>query len=81
MSAFYGQVIGSAKTNATRRGYKDITVTAQSWNGSVITRLYYEGDELMCDLQIAGESSAYGYTVFNGTLEELKSRLEGANVD
>ena len=77
MSAFYGQVIGNAKTTASRRGHHDIKVTAQSWNGSVITRLYYNGDELMCDLEIADGSSANGYTVFNGTLEELKNRLEG----
>lgn len=77
MSAFYGQVIGHAQTTASRRGHSDIKVTAQSWNGSVITRLYYDDDELMCDLQIADGSSAFGYTVFNGTLEELKSRLEG----
>lgn len=78
MSAFYGQVMGSAQTVGSRRGHKDIKVSAQSWNGSVITRLYYEGEDLMVDLQIADESSAYGYTAFNGTLEELKDRLKGA---
>lgn len=77
MSAFYGQVIGCAQTAGTRRGHHDIKVAAQSWNGSVITRLYYKDNELMCDLQIAEDSSAYGYTVFNGTLAELKKKLEG----
>ena len=77
MSAFYETIIGCAQTPATRRGHNEIKVAAQSWNGSVSTRLYYEGDELMVDLQIAEGSSVYGYTVFNGTLDELKSRLEG----
>lgn len=75
MSAFYGTVVGSANTVGTRRGHKDIKVAAQSWNGSVITRLYYNDDELMVDLQIAEGSSVYGYTVFNGTFQELKNKL------
>lgn len=79
MSAFYGTVIGSAQTPATRRGYSDIKVAAQSWDGSVITRLYYKDDELMCQLQTVEGSSTYGYTIFEGTLEELKARLK--NVD
>ena len=79
MSAFYGMVEGSAKTVATRRGHREIKVAAQSWNGSVITRFYHNEETLMCDLQIAEGSSTYGYTVFNGTLEELKARLK--NVD
>lgn len=76
MSAFYGTVIGNAQTPATRRGHNDIKVAAQSWDGSVSTRLYYKGDDLMVDLQIAEGGSVYGYTVFNGTLEELKRKLE-----
>lgn len=77
MSAFYGTVIGNANTNATRRGHKDIKVAAQSWNGSVITRLYYKGDDLMVDLQIADGSSTLGYTAFCGTLDDLKTKLKG----
>ena len=77
MSRFYGQVIGAAETVGTRRGHQDIKVSAQSWDGSVITRLYYKDDELMCDIQIGDSSTAYGYTYFNGTLEELKKRLRG----
>ena len=77
MSAFYGTVIGSAQTAGTRRGHRDIQAAAQSWNGSVITRLYYDGDTLMCNLQIAEGSSIYGHTVIIGTLEELRKKLEG----
>ena len=77
MSAFYGTVHGNAKTEATRRGHKDIKVSAQSWNGSVITRLYYNGDDLNVELQISDDSSTTGYTYFNGTIEELKNKLKG----
>lgn len=77
MSAFYGTVVGNAKTEATRRGHKDIKVSAQSWNGSVTTRLYYNGDDLNVELQISDGSSTTGYTYFNGTIDELKSKLKG----
>jgi hypothetical protein len=80
MSAFYGTLIGCAKTNATRRGHQDIVAAAQSWNGSVITRLYYDGDDLMCEIQIADGSAVHGYTFFNGTLDELKEKLNGINI-
>lgn len=77
MSAFYGTVIGSANTAATRRGSKDIKVAAQSWNGSVITRMHYnEEDELIVDLQISDGSGTSGLTFFYGTIDELKERLE-----
>jgi hypothetical protein len=78
MSRFYGQVFGQAQTSASRRGSKEIKVSAQSWNGSVITSLYYnENDELMVNLSISDGSSSYGYTHFDGTLDELKERLAG----
>lgn len=78
MSAFYGTVIGSSDTAATRRGTKDIRVSAQSWDGSVITRMWYNtGDKLMVEIQTADGSSAYGYTVFTGTYEEYGKRLKG----
>lgn len=79
MSAFYGTVTGNAKTEATRRGHNEIKVSAQSWNGSVITRLYYNGDNLNVELQISDDSSIHGYTYFNGTIEELKNKLKGEN--
>ena len=78
MAKFYGQVFGQAKTEASRRGSRDIKVSAQSWNGSVITTLYYnDNDDLMVNLSISDGSSCYGYTHFDGTLEELKARLKG----
>lgn len=76
MSKFYGQVQGMGKTNATRRGGRDIKVSAQSWDGSVITRLYYDdNDELIIDIELSDCSSFYGQTHFSGTMEELKNKL------
>ena len=78
MAKFYGQVYGQAKTEASRRGSRNIKVSAQSWDGSVITTLYYnENDDLMVNLSISEGSSSYGYTYFDGTLDELKERLQG----
>lgn len=78
MSKFYGTVVGMASTPATRRGGRDIKVAAQSWDGSVITRLYYnKDDELTVDLQIADGSSTMGRTIFTGSMEELESLLKG----
>ena len=76
MSKFYGQVFGSANTSASRRGTQDIKVSAQIWNGSVITRLWYNDDgKLMVDIQTAGGSSASGYTAFCGTFDEFNKKL------
>ena len=76
MSAFYGQVFGNADTSASRRGYTDIRVSAQSWNGSLITRLYYIQDVLHVDLYASSGSDSSGHTVFSGTFEELLERLK-----
>jgi len=75
MSKFYGTVIGSARTPATRRGHSNILTSAQSFDGSVITHLSYRNDELTVRIEIADESSVYGETYFIGTLEELKETL------
>ena len=76
MSAFYGQVIGGANTTASRRGYDSIKVSAQSWNGSLITRMWYDHDELMVELQHNTGSDSSGYTVFCGSLDDLISTLK-----
>lgn len=75
MASFYVQVFGSAQTPATRRGFHDISVSAQSWNGSVITRLWHKDDTLMVDIQTSDTSSASGYTLFCGSFDEFKRRL------
>ena len=79
MSTFYGTVIGNRETPATRCGSRasGITTAAQSWDGSVITRLTYdESGELMVELRTSPDSSARGCTLlFYGTLEELRQKL------
>ena len=78
MAKFYGQVYGQAQTVATRQGSRNIQVSAQSWDGSVITYLEYDKDnQLEVTISIADGSSSYGYTYFRGSLEELKERLAG----
>ena len=79
MSKFYGTVVGSARTEATRRGFSDIRVSAQSWDGSLITRMRYDqGGRLMVQLDKSNEStSCYGRTIFWGTLDELEQKLSG----
>lgn len=77
MSKFYGTVMGSANTPATRRGSRSIKVAAQSWSGSVVTRLHYnEKDELIIDLQLSDGSDTSGYTVFYGTMDQLRNKLQ-----
>lgn len=39
MSKYYGQVEGSAETTASRRGFKSIKASVQSYYGSVIMEL------------------------------------------
>lgn len=77
MSKFYGTVVGSARTEATRRGFDGIRVSAQSWDGSLITRMRYDGQgRLMVQLDKSNESSScYGRTIFWGTLDELEHKL------
>ena len=48
MSKFYGQVEGGAKTIASRRGFNSIRSSVQSWDGSVILEMYYNGDDMLC---------------------------------
>ena len=79
MSKFYGTVVGQAKTEATRRGSDSIKVSAQSWDGSLITRMRYgQAGRLRVQLDVYdGSSSCYGTTIFDGTLDELKAKLRG----
>lgn len=79
MSKFYGTVSGGARTEATRRGFDSIKVSAQSWDGSLITRMHYgQAGKLRVELSVYdGSSSCYGTTIFDGTLDELKAKLRG----
>lgn len=78
MSKFYGTVIGDRQeTAATRRGFHSIKVAAQSWDGSVITRLTYEGGNLMAEIQHSDTSNTYGKCLFYGTVADLINKLKG----
>ena len=79
MSKFYGQVFGASSTSASRRGHNEIQVSAQSYDGSVITRMFYDQDDkLIVNIQMSDYSSSCGDTVFRGTFDDLKKKLGGA---
>ena len=73
MSLFYGTVVGQAETAATRRGSRNsgIKVAAQSWDGSVITKLWYVDDDLWMDLMLSDGSDTYGRSVYYGKFEDF----------
>lgn len=61
MAAFYGTVDGMSKTQGTRRGSaaSGIKVSAQSWNGSVVTELNYNSnDELVVTIGLSSGSAS-----------------------
>lgn len=77
MSKFYGTVMGSADTAATRRGSDQIKVAAQSWDGSIITKLRYnKNGDLMVQVEYAEGSETIGRTIFDGTINEYINRLK-----
>jgi hypothetical protein len=79
MSAFYGCVQGN-RGAATRGGSRasGFKSTAQSYDGSVITRLSYNNeDELMVTIEVSEGSSPYGTTIFTGTFDEYINKLNG----
>ena len=76
MSKFYGQVEGQASTVASRRGSANsgLKVSAQSWEGSVIVRLWEnkEGETMVEIEKGEGSTSWGGDTIYRGKLEDLK---------
>ena len=78
MSAFYGCVQGNRGT-ATRGGSRNsgFKSTAQSYDGSVITRMSYnDKDELMVTIEVAYDSACYGKPIFYGTFDEFVNKLQ-----
>ena len=73
MAKFYGKISGSGNTVATKTGTErtGLKVSAQSYNGSVIVRMF--GDKV--EIEISDTSSSYGQSYFHGTIEELKAKL------
>jgi len=78
MSMFYGQVHGAARTHATRQGTREsgIRASVQSEHGSVTTEMYDNYGALMVSVRTAGCSKFGGDLIFDGTIEELISRLK-----
>lgn len=80
MSTFYGTVEGQ-RGPATRCGssISGIKAAAQSWNGSVVVNLHYEGCDpngnLLVDVNTSDGSSAYGHSAWRGTFEQFKAML------
>ena len=76
MSKFYGSVVGNTGT-ATRGGTASsgIKTSNQSYDGSIITTMYEDAGNLMIRIDHSTESSAYGSTVFTGTVEEYLKKL------
>ena len=76
MSKFYGQVEGMSSTVATRRGGKYIKTSAQSYDGSIQTRLEYDDqDNLIAEISMCKGTGFYGDRVFRGKFEDLKEIL------
>ena len=80
MSKFYGTVIGASSTCGTRRGHHDIRVSAQSYDGSVITTLDYDSNDNL-RVRIGTNENSGTYTDwksndFTGTFEEFKQLLQ-----
>lgn len=80
MSKLYGTLQGN-RGEVTKCGsaQSGLRVSAQSWNGSLITYMGLNKDDTpVVTLRIAEGSSSYGGdVVFVGTLDELKAKLRG----
>lgn len=73
MAKFYGTLQGN-RGEATRLGTSEIHVSAQSWDGSVGVRLFYnDKEELMITLRAEKDTStAYPYnTIFHGKFDDF----------
>ena len=76
MSKLYGSIQGS-RGAATRMGHSSIKSSVQSYSGSVITYLSYEGDNLMVEVCAEkGQSTSYGRRIFYGTFDDFIAKLE-----
>lgn len=78
MSKFYGTLndIGSSRGVATKCGYSCIKASAQSYDGSVSSTLYYDDDNNICvRVEIDDDSSTGGETYFDGYLDDFRKVL------
>jgi len=80
MSKFYGQAWTEDRTSttaATRCGHSGINASAQSYDGSIITRLHYDrAGALIVDIEVSSDSAMHGETVYSGPLNQLADQLD-----
>lgn len=83
MATYYGQLEGNGNTRATKTGSKKtgITTSAQSYDGSVIVWMREVNGENMVRIDMAKDSAFHGTRVFDGTLDELATKLCGKTLD
>ena len=75
MAKFYGTVQGN-RGMGSRLGTQDIKASAQSYDGSVITRLWYNNNnELMINLAINGGLGSSGDTKFHNTFDRFNQLM------
>ena len=90
MAKFYGQVSSNPtqttvtrrttehiKTNATRRGTEYIKTSAQSFDGSIQTKLWYNDGKLMVELSFCEGSGCDGDRLFRGEFKHLIEKFGG----
>lgn len=74
MAKLYRSIQGN-RGAATRTGYSLIKSSVQSWDGSIINYMSYEGGKLMVEVCVSNDSSAYGRRIFYGTFDEFIAKL------
>ena len=75
MAKFYGTIQGN-RGMGTRLGTQEIRTSAQSWDGSIITKLYYDEKDLNVIIATDESSSPYGEIKFNGKFKNFQHLLE-----
>ena len=82
MSKLYGSLQG-CRGEATRCGTKNsgMRASVQSYDGSLVSYMDLdENDKPIITLKVSNCTSFYGdETIFRGSLEELKAKLQGGN--
>lgn len=75
MSKLYGSIQGN-RGAATRTGSSLMKSSVQSYDGSVITYMSYDKDNLMVEVCVSDYSSSYGSRIFYGTFDEYVTKLK-----
>ena len=73
MAKFFGTVQGG-RGKATRLGHNDLTVTAQSYDGSIVIKLYEQDGVKYACINVGEGSSAFGtHVLYRGPIKKLFS--------